>query len=118
MDLIFRNALRHHTPSRSNSALPQFNAGSHHALCANPGSIPQPDRFHDKAERAISPIMIPRAEISALGNTYIAPNPNLLQIVEPTVLADPRIVSHRKSPRILDPNPRFENDTMTDCRPE
>jgi hypothetical protein len=62
--------------------------------------------------------MIPRTEISALRNAYIAPDRNLLQIVEPTVFADPRIVSQRKSPRILDPNPRLENDTMTDPRAE
>jgi hypothetical protein len=62
--------------------------------------------------------MVSSAEIGVLGDACVGADRDAGQVVDPAVLADPRMMFDRKMPRILDTDAWLDDNSGADACPE
>jgi hypothetical protein len=81
------NRLSHNAASSGDCTLLKLHSWAYDCFRADPAAITQSDRLDDEAKSRIRPVVVPRAQISALGNANILTDPNRREVVNPAILA-------------------------------
>ena len=84
-------------------------ARSHTGASANPHAILKGDVSHNEIEGGFLVVVVAAKEQGALGETAVASNRDLTEVVDPHIFANPRVVAYDKLPRVLDGDARLED---------
>lgn len=92
------------------------NASEDECPRADPTSLFDSNRTRDEIKRATPIIVAAGAKIGPLRNARMIANFDIRQIVDPSLLANPAMISKDQSPRVLDPHVWFDDNAASDAR--
>src|ERR1019366_6546103 len=114
--LVIGNPPRPHATCPCDSSPTKPGPGRQNAFRSRPRTIHKINWGDHETEPRIAPVVIASAEVGALRHADIATQSHSGEIVDPTVLANPAVISHLKVPWALDGDTRLDEDSFADPR--
>lgn len=108
----------HDAAQRGNRSISCLYARPQDSSSPDPGAISNHNLSRAKSKGPVRPVVVARAEVYVLGKTGMGADGHIRQIVNPTILANPNVITHAQSPWIFNANSRLDDDSLPNTGPE